>query len=122
MKKLRITLFLLLCALLSGFPLFTWFRATTAAEIWPRSSAPKVGPKIAVEVGRVMARPAYVFMEEVMFKVDYRYACAGAWCPVYLISYCVLGIGYAGSFAFLGLIVKRSIDKRRCRRTGVPLA
>jgi len=113
MKKFRVALFLLICVTASGFPLFTWFRATTAAEVWPPSSQPTVGPKFAVEAGRIMAFPAYLFVDKVMTKVDFRYACAGAWNPAYLISYWVLGIGYAGSFAFIGLIAKQVFDRRR---------
>jgi len=60
-----------------------------------------------------MARPAYLVVDKVMTKVDFRYACAGAWAPVYLISYWVLGIGYAGSFAVLGLAVKQTLNRRQ---------
>lgn len=109
----RIALFLLICVAVSGFPLFTWFRATTAAEVWPPSKSPEVGPKIAVEAGRIMAAPAYLFVDKVMTKVDFRYACEGAWAPVYLISYWVLGIGYAGAIAFSGLALKQALDRRR---------
>lgn len=113
MKKFRVALFLLICAAASGFPLFTWFRATKAAEVWPRYSQPTVGPKVAVEAGRIMARPAYLVVDKVMTKMDFRYACAGACSPVYLILYWVLGIGYAGSFAFFGLAAKQAFDRRR---------
>lgn len=67
MNKLRVALFLLICVVASGFPLFAWFRATTAAEVWPPSSQSTVGPKFAVEAGRIMARPAYLFVDKMKF-------------------------------------------------------
>ena len=67
---------------------------------------------ILVETGRLLADPANLFVRHVMTKIDFSYACAGAWDPVYRISFAVIWLGYASSLAF-GLLLVRQVFLRR---------
>jgi hypothetical protein len=118
LRKRHFIPFVMVCLIICGFPILTWFRAWAADQVWPRSSDSKVGPMIVVDAGRLMVSPAHLFVDRVMTRVDYRYGCAGPWSTVYIVSYCILALGYAGALVFIGVIFQQAYARRRYEAEG----
>ena len=101
------------CLAAPALPLAAWFKATTDSELWPPITADEIRFRPLVEIGRPLAKPAYLFVNGVMTKVDYRYSCAGAWHPIFRISFLVLSLGYSGCLFLGSLMIRQQVVRRQ---------
>lgn len=109
------------CLAAPALPLAAWFKGVTDSERWPPITADEIRFRPLVEIGRPLAKPACLFVNDVMPRVDYRYSCVGPWHPIFRISLVVLSLGYSGCL-FLGsvLVWQKSLRRQEIQaRQGV---
>lgn len=87
--------------LLVGLPIFTWFRSSVDFDVFPFSGRGWWESEVVVETGLHLVRPVYWFVSQVMVKVDFRYACAGPWHPVFLWGFGIVAVSHAITLTFL---------------------
>lgn len=66
-----------------------------------------------VETGRFLARPVYQFVSGFMVPIDFRYACASEWHPVFRIGFAILWLGYSAMFWMFWEWIRMGINRRR---------